>query len=303
MNVSDNANNNELNGHHNRENGQPLVLSCIDGSHYTGAVCDYAAWIAGRAGAPLKLLHNIERGNVPAVADLTGSIGLGSQEELLDELTSLEQQRARLMVQQGKLMLQAARERAEQAGVEQVITCQRHDSLSETLVELEDSIRVLVLGIRGEEHGDSEEGLGTHLETVVRSLHKPILVVNRDFAEPQKIMLAFDGSEAARKALAMVASSPVFRDVSCHLVFVGDPDRAEALLAEGSAELDAAGISVTANCLQGKTVQALVDYQREHDIDLTVMGAFSHNRLRDLLMGSITAKMLLSTRRPLLLLR
>lgn len=303
MNVSENTNNNELNGHNEKDAGQPLVLSCIDGSRYTGAVCDFAAWIAGRTGAPLKLLHNIERGNVPAVADLTGSIGLGSQEELLDELTSLEQQRSRLLVQQGKLMLQAARERAEMAGVEQVITCQRHDSLSETLVELEDSIRVLVLGIRGEEHGDSEAGLGTHLETVVRSLHKPILVVNQDFTEPKRIMLAFDGSEAARKALELVASSPVFREVSCHLVFVGDPERAEALLAEGSAELDAAGIAVTANCLQGKTVEALTAYQREHDIDLTVMGAFSHNRLRDLLMGSITARMLLSTRRPLLLLR
>lgn len=301
MSGNDNSNNKEVNGH--SDAGQPMVLSCIDGSRYTSAVCDYAAWLANRSGAPLKLLHNIERGNVPAVADLTGSIGLGSQEELLEELTALEQQRARLMVQQGKLMLQAARERAELTGVQQVETCQRHDSLTESLIELEDRIRVLVLGIRGEEHGDSEAGLGTQLETVVRSLHKPILVVNQDFREPKKIMLAYDGSEAAHKALVMVASSPVFRDVSCHLVFVGDPEKAETVLAEGSRELDAAGIAVTANRLEGKTVEALVAYQREHAIDLTVMGAFSHNRLRDLLMGSITAKMLLNTMRPLLLLR
>ena len=297
----DKSNNKSMNGHSSRV--QPVVLSCIDGSRYTSAVCDYAAWIASAIGAPLKLLHNIERGNVPAVADLTGSIGLGSQEELLEELTSLEEQRARLMVQQGKLMLQAARERAEMAGVQQVETCQRHDSLTDTLIELEDDIRVLVLGIRGEEHGDSQVGLGTQLETVVRSLHKPILVVNQDFETPRNVMLAFDGSEAARKALAMVASSPLFREVSCHLVNVGDPDKAESLLAEAGAELRQAGIEVTANHLAGKTVDALVEYQREYDIDLTVMGAFSHNRLRDLLMGSITAKMLLNTKQPLLLLR
>ncbi|WP_226876978.1 universal stress protein [Microbulbifer hainanensis] len=297
----DKSNNKTMNGH--SKHTQPVVLSCIDGSRYTSAVCDYAAWIASATGAPLKLLHNIERGNVPAVADLTGSIGLGSQEELLEELTSLEEQRARLMVQQGKLMLQAARERAEMAGVQQVETCQRHDSLSDTLIELEDDIRVLVLGIRGEEHGDSLVGLGTQLETVVRSLHKPILVVNQDFETPRNVMLAFDGSEAARKALAMVASSPLFREVSCHLVYVGDPDKAESLLAEAGGELRKAGIEVTANHLGGKTVEALIEYQREHDIDLTVMGAFSHNRLRDLLMGSITAKMLLNTKQPLLLLR
>ncbi|WP_346839020.1 universal stress protein [Microbulbifer sp. SAOS-129_SWC] len=300
--MSDNkSNNKQVNGHSGRT--EPVVLSCIDGSRYTSAVCDYASWIANVTGAPLKLLHNIERNNVPAVADLTGSIGLGSQEELLEELTSLEQQRARLMVQQGKLMLQAARERAEMAGVPSVETCQRHDSLSESVIELEDAIRVLVLGIRGEEHGDSEAGLGTQLETVVRALHKPILVVNRDFEAPRNVMLAFDGSEAARKALAMVRSSPLFREVSCHLVFVGEADKAESLLAGASTQLEEAGIDVTANHLTGKTVDALIDYQREHAIDLTVMGAFSHNRLRDLLMGSLTAKMLLNTRQPLLLLR
>ncbi|WP_237058034.1 universal stress protein [Microbulbifer sediminum] len=295
----DNNNENQVNG----KTREPMVLSCIDGSRHTSAVCDYAAWIALRTGAPLKLLHNIERGNVPAVADLTGSIGLGSQEELLEELTALEQQRARLMVQQGKLMLQAARERTTMAGVQQVETCQRHDSLAESLIELEDSIRVLVLGIRGEEHGDSEQGLGSQLENVVRSLHRPILVVNRDFAEPRRIMLAYDGSEAAGKALQMVAESPVFQEVSCHLVFVGDPEKAETLLAEASRQLDSAGLAVTASNLKGNIVEALTAYQQEHDIDLTVMGAFSHNRLRDLLMGSVTAKMLLKTQQPVLLLR
>ncbi|MFA0811254.1 universal stress protein [Microbulbifer epialgicus] len=281
----------------------PLVLSCIDGSHYTGAVCDYSAWLATRLGAPLKLLHNIERSNVPAVTDFTGSIGLGSQEDLLEELTALEQQRAQLLVKQGKLMLQAARNRAEDAGAGQVITCQRHDTLTESVVELEDCIRVLVLGIRGEEHGDSDQGVGAQLETVVRSLHKPILVVNREFQQPQRVMLAYDGSDAARKALALIAESQLFRNLSCHLVNVGPAQSAEKLLAEASAELDEAGLAVTASHLEGNTVESLIAYQDEHQIDLTVMGAFSHNRLRDLLMGSITAKMLLKTRQPLLLLR
>ncbi|WP_444942798.1 universal stress protein [Microbulbifer sp. ZKSA006] len=295
---SNNNNENTVNG-----GSAALVLSCIDGSHYTGAVCDYSAWLARSLQAPLKLLHNIERSNVPAVTDFTGSIGLGSQEELLEELTALEQQRAQLMVQQGKLMLQAARSRAEEAGVQNIQACQRHDSLTESVVELEDSIRALVLGIRGEEHGDSERGLGAHLETVVRSLHKPILVVNRDFKAPSRVMLAYDGSEASRKALAMVAESPLFRELSCHLVHVGPAETAEKLLAEASAILDSAGLASTASNLTGNTVEALVAYQTEHQIDLTVMGAFSHNRLHDFLLGSITAKMLLKTRQPLLLLR
>ena len=285
------------------EQKDPMVLTCIDGSRYSGAVCDYAAWISSRTGAPIKLLHNIERVTTPAVADLSGSIGLGSQEELLEELTLLEQQRSKLQLEQGRLMLDEARARAQSGGAERVVTCQRHGSLAESLIELEDHIRVLVLGIRGEEHGDSDKGLGAQLETVVRSLHKPILVVNREFKAPENILLAYDGSEAARKALDMVASSPVFRGVACHLVYVGDAAAAEAVLAEGAEALGHAGIDVTSSNLRGKTVEALVAYQQEHNIDLTVMGAFSHNRLRDLLLGSVTAKMLLSANQPLLLLR
>ena len=283
------------------EQKDPLVLACIDGSRYSAAVCDYAAWIASRTGAPIKLLHNIERVSTPAVADLTGSIGLGSQEELLEELTALEQKRSKLQLEQGRLMLDDARDRAAAVGAERVVTCQRHGAVTESLVELEDHIRVLVLGIRGEQHEDSNRGLGAHLETVVRSLHKPILVVNREFKAPRSIMLAYDGSEAARKALDMVATSPVFKGIECHLVYVGEG--AESVLAEGAEALSHAGISVISANRQGKTVEALIAYQQEHDIDLTVMGAFSHSKLRDLLLGSVTAKMLLGTNQTLLLLR
>ncbi|MCQ3828145.1 universal stress protein [Microbulbifer elongatus] len=283
------------------EQKDPLVLTCIDGSRYSGAVCDYAAWIASRASAPVKLLHNIERVTTPAVADLSGSIGLGSQEELLEELTSLEQKRSKLLLEQGRQMLDSARERAVTAGAERVVTCQRHGSLIESLVELEDHIRVLVLGIRGEEHGESNKGLGAQLESIVRSLHKPILVVNREFKVPHSIMLAYDGSESARKALDMVATSPVFKGVDCHLVYVGDDG--ESVLSEGAEALSNGGIYVTSANLEGRTVASLVTYQQEHNIDLTVMGAFSHSKLRDLLLGSVTAKMLLETNQPLLLLR
>lgn len=285
------------------EQQQTVVLTCIDGSRYSNAVCDYAAWIAGRIGAPLKLLHNVEHSATPAMADLSGSIGLGSQEELLAELTNLEQQRSRLLLERGTLMLDAARQRVAEAGVAQVLTCQRHDSLNESLIELEDHIRVLVIGIRGERHGASERGLGAQLENVARTLHRPILVVNREFRQPRTLMLAFDGSEAARKALQMVASSPLFKGMPCHLVYVGDLPAATDLLAEGAAALEQAGLEVTARHLQGRPVDTLTAYQAEHAIDLTIMGAFSHNRLRDLLLGSITAKMLLNTMQPLLLLR
>ena len=281
-----------------------LVLSCVDGSQHSEAVCQYAAWIAKTADAPLKLLHTIEHSQAPVVADFSGAIGLGSSEELLNELTKVEADRSKLLIKQGNLMLQAAKEKAQQVGVAEIHLCQRHGTLAETLVELEDDIRVLVVGIRGLDHENDDRGVGHQLETTIRSLHKPILVVNKAYSQPKKIMLAYDGSEAAQKALLMVATSPLFKSMPCHLVHVAaNANESDNLLTDASHRLEAAGIAVTCATLEGKSEDVLPGYQAEHNIDLTVMGAFSHNRVRDFLLGSFTATMLRKTQKPLLLLR
>ncbi len=280
---------------------QNFVLCCIDGSSVTEAVCDYSSWISKSIGAPLKLLHTIEHRENPVIADYSGAIGLGSSEELLNELTEIEQTRSRLLIKQGQLMLNAAKQRVEKSGIESVAIRQRHGALSDSLIELEDQIGILVVGIRGEEHEKVDAGIGTQLETVIRSLHKPILVVNRAYSEPKKVMLAYDGSEACKKALAMIASSPLLKNIPCHIVHVGDND--SALLAAAAATLKAAGNPVITIQLSGKIEEVLAQYQRDQQIDLTIMGAFSHNRFRDFLLGSFTAKMLAATNRPLLLLR
>ncbi|MEE7625104.1 universal stress protein [Methylobacter sp. Wu8] len=282
------------------------VLACIDGSSLTEAVCDYAAWIAQRVDAPLKLLHVIDHHPETAVTlDLSGNIGLGSQEHLLEELTAVEQQRSKLRLQQGKLLLQAAKDRVIQAGIANPDSNQRHGSLVESLIELEESIRVLVIGIRGKVHENRPDKIGAKLESIIRSLHKPILVVNDTFKAPQHIMIAYDGSKATEKAIDMVAISPLYKGLTCHLVNVSKDDAAtEQLLEAAVSKLkNAGGIEVTTKKLQGKPDQALCEYQDKHDIDMIVMGAFSHTRLHDLLLGSFTAKMLMNAKKPLLLLR
>ena len=277
------------------------ILGCIDGASLTTAVCDYTAWLSDKTGAPVKLLHNLEHRPQAPLADLSGSIGLGSQEELLEELIKVEQHRSRLLMEKGKLMLDAARRRVEADGVSDIETWQRNGSLQETLVEHEEEIRVLVMGVRGDEHREGQ--LGAHLETVIRALHKPVLVVNKEFTAPKKVMLAYDGQDAAQKALDMMVNSPLFKDISCHLVYVGEEQLGEDLLLSASSILAKANIQHTTVCLQGRGDDVLCQYQIDNEIDMTVMGAYSHHPLRNMLLGSFTAKMLQKNRQPLLLLR
>ena len=181
------------------------ILACIDGSSVSEAICDYAGWIAKITERPLKLIHCIESPSEPVVSDYSGAIGLGSQQELLNELAEVEQNRARLLIKKGQLILNAAKERLGEMQVNYVSSYQHHGSLAESLIDLEDDIRVMVMGIRGKQHGSQSDGIGHQLESVIRSMHKPILVVNKEFSEPKKAMLAYDGSPSCIKALKMIA--------------------------------------------------------------------------------------------------
>ncbi|GAB4261108.1 MAG: universal stress protein [Methylomicrobium sp.] len=287
------------------DNNENRVLACIDGSSLTEAVCDYASWIAQRVKVPLKLLHTIDHHPETAtMTDLSGNIGIDSRDELMEEITRLDQQRIKLRVQQGKVLLETAKQRVMRSGIGDPILTQRHGSLVEALIDLEDVTRVLVLGLRGKVHENQPNKIGAKLESIIRSLHKPILVVNDSFKAPERIMLAYDGSAPADKALDIVANSPLYKGLVCHLVCVSKGDDKGKLLDIAANKLNqAGGIDVIAQKLAGKPEQVLCDYQEAENIDMTVMGAFSHTRLHDLLLGSFTAKMLLHSKKPLLLLR
>ena len=280
------------------------VIACIDGSSITLAVCDYAAWASRRLDAPLDFLHVLGRSEYPVPTDLSGNLGLGSREALLQELATLDEQRSRVALEQGRLMLDAAKARAVADGVPNPTSRQRHGELVDTLIEFEHDIRLLVMGRQGEQGDSLGEHIGNHLENVVRTLHRPILVIPSDYSEPQRILIAFDGSATTRKAVDMVAASPLFRGLPCHVVMVVE-DRADSResLDWARTHLETAGFDVTAEILPGEVEAVLCAYRTEHAIDLIVMGAYGHSRIREFLVGSTTTKLIRQSRVPLLLLR
>jgi nucleotide-binding universal stress UspA family protein len=281
-----------------------LVLACIDGSGFSPAVCDCAAWAALQLEAPLTFLHVPSKVREAPRADLSGSIGFGTRESLLEELAALDEQRGKLAQEQGRQILAAARERARTAGVAAPEGLQRHGGLVETLTELEAGVRLLVLGKRGESAEFAAEHIGSHLERVIRAMSRPILVTTETFRAPRRIMLAFDGSATTRKGVEMVAGSPLFRGLPCHLVMVGaDTADARAQLARARQTLENAGFETPASILPGEPESVLAGYRQENDIDMMIMGAYGHSRMRQLFVGSTTTAMIRNSSVPLLLLR
>jgi nucleotide-binding universal stress UspA family protein len=74
-------------------------------------------------------------------------------------------------------------------------------------------------------------------------------------------------------------------------------------LAKARSTLAASGLEVNAELIEGDVETVLQAYQTEQDIDLLVMGAYGHSRIRNLLVGSTTTTMLQTTALPVLLLR
>src|SRR3546814_12457891 len=96
-------------------------------------------------------------------------------------------------------MLEKARERTVIGGAAIPELKQRHGHLVESLNDLQDGIRLLVIGKVGEDSTRNAHSLGSQIEAVVRTLHRPILITASGYKEPGKVMFPFDGSTKSSK--------------------------------------------------------------------------------------------------------
>ncbi|MDI9246021.1 universal stress protein [Marinobacter sp. CHS3-4] len=280
------------------------IVACIDGSRAAPAVCDYAAWASHHMETPLTLLHVLDEARYPIEPDLAGSIGLGSRELLMDELAELDRKRAKLALEHGHHLLDEAERRVNESDVKDVTKRQRHGDLTESVQALESQTRLLVMGLHGESSSDRDIHIGSQLETVIRSIHRPVLLVPDNFKKPESAMFAFDGSATAFKGIELLKGSGVLERLPLHLVMVG-PDTADRWEQLKKAEKMLAGVSadITLAIRAGDVEPALHGYQEEHDIDLLVMGAYGHSTIRRFLVGSTTTTMLETAKTPLVILR
>lgn len=280
------------------------VIACIDGSSAMPAVVESAAWASSRLAAPLTLLHVIEEGHASARQDMTGNIGLGSREKLLEELAELDAKKGKLLLEHGHQLLdEAKRQVLQKSQLTDVAMRQRHGELIESLLALEHETRLLVMGTHGEDHGDGSH-IGSQLETVLRRVHKPILLTPDTFTAPQSVMFAYDGSASTKKGIELLAKSPLFSGLPVHVVMVGaESDTNKATLEWARDALQQGGHNVETAIVAGDVEPALHQYQDQNDIGMMVMGAYGHSKIRQLLVGSTTTAMIEASKTPLLILR
>lgn len=279
------------------------LIALVDGSIYSKSVCENAAWIADRTGASVELLHVLGRRET-ASSDLSGSIALGARTALLQELSALDEQKSKLAQQRGRAILEDAEATLRASGVEQVTTRLRHGDLLEAVAEAEPGSRGIVLGKRGEAADFARLHLGSNLERIARSATKPVFVAARAFRPIRKVLIAYDGGASATKAVEHIAGAPLVAGLDIKLLTVGSQTTDTRQPIEGAqAILHAAGHTSSIEIAAGQPEMVISETVERDGIDLLVMGAYGHSRIRSMIIGSTTTEMIRSCKIPVILFR
>lgn len=280
------------------------ILTLLDGSAYSESVCHHTAWIAQKLNASVVAMHVLGRREGAASSDLSGALGLGARTALLEELSALDGQRAKLAQAKGHAILEDAKKILERDGIPDVSLRLRKGDLLEAVRELEGDVRAITIGKRGEGADFASGHLGSNLERIVRTSKVPVFVASREFRPISKVLVAYDGSASARIAIERMSNSAVFTDLEvCVLSVAQDSRRAQTVADEAVSKLNAVNIASTARIASGEPEDVLSKLIAEEGFDLLVMGAYGHGRIRNLIIGSTTTAMIQSVKIPVLLYR
>ena len=284
------------------------ILLCTDGSNFSQIGYGYAAWIAKRMNASIEVLYvtDLRKQKATQTENFSGSIGVGAYQKLLEQLVELESQTAKVNHQRAKIILEEARIFLIENGVNQVNSIHRTGFLVDCFQEFEAKSDLIVLGKRGETAGFATEHLGANLERIIRTSNKPCLVTPRDYSPIKRVLFAYDGGKSCDKALKFLVGSPTFKDLELHIITIAknhDTDSAEKYLKAAELKAIQGNFKPICQMFDGETEKIMGEYVDRHNIDFLVMGAYGHNRIRHLVIGSTTAQMLRRCHIPILLFR
>jgi nucleotide-binding universal stress UspA family protein len=275
------------------------ILIPTDGSDYGKTAIEYGIYIAKRLSVQLIGLHviDIRLMQGPVFTDISGSVGLPPYQEFLPVLQEGFDERA-------ETVLQAFKARCEQAGLHPEIK-KSVGIIDQTIIEEGHQADWILIAQRGEHfHSGGGSILGSVAESVVRNSGKPVMVTPATFQEIESMGLAYDGSAPADKALKLAAELSEQTTWPFTVIIITDNHEMGASLTKKVEDfLEPMKIDSAIVILQGKEDREIIKFIKEGSVELMVMGAYGHNRLRELILGSTTSSVIRRSTIPILLTR
>ena len=274
------------------------VIACIDSSPCIDAVAEAAVWVAKQTQRELVLLQMLDY--YPAsyhLGEISGVIGFESNAMLLKELAELEQKQSELALDYSNNLLKHISELIEkQYDLTSTKIQEKGDFLEQSFNILKEN-DVVIIGRVGERAAEKNKPIGSNVENFIRGANCTVITVGEHFEPPKRFIFAYEYSPTCQKMMQRIAQSDLLKKLQCHLLYVGDHPE---MLAEPEKYLKNAGLDVIPVYRYGDVAQNILEYQREHDIQLIVLGAFSHSKIHQFFLGSITTTIFRNANVPLL---
>jgi nucleotide-binding universal stress UspA family protein len=276
------------------------ILCCVDGKNYSQSACDYAVMISNNMKLPLKILNIVEHSSKSDKLDLSGNIKLGEKDDILEKLTNKESIKSKQIIKEGKDLLLSLKEKALITCEQDIILMQVHGDVLDNILELQDEITILIIGIKSHD----KNKIGENVKDIIRELNKPILLVNNEFKTPKKILIAYNGSDESKKILETTVKNPIFKDVTRDIVNINDDKIfSKKILDEAKKIYVKQEIDVKTSVLSGDAKSEILTYMDQNNCDILAMGAFGHSRIKEFIFGSFTSEIITQSKKPILLFR
>lgn len=279
------------------------ILVALDPDEDTPVATRYSATLAQRFEAEVSGLAIVDTRPLAVEVDAGGSLGgLYFAEQTRNHTPDTTPATARDLTQAFRVSLerQQIRHRTQvEEGVpyQQIIDAMKYHDL-------------LVIGKASHFYYRRPEWKTDTLAQVVKRVGAPTLVVGSEYRSVERVLLAYDGSDAAARTIQRFAQLQPFGTApDLELVHVCEADTARARLASERhlrlmrSFLQAHGFMlITATRLDGKTPKTrLLDYATETHADLIVAGAHAVSAMRRAAFGSTTYTLLKGCTVPLFL--
>lgn len=278
------------------------ILLCTDGSTFSNTAADYALVLAKKMGASVKALcvTDVRLLEGPYLADLGGALGAQPYQAIVPQMQAIQEEKANLTID-------GVEAKFKDSGIE-LATLVKTGKPVATILEEEQDSDLVVLGKRGENAPYESDVIGSSVEWLARQSSKPCLVTPKKLRPIKKVVAAYDGSTHSEKALTNAFHLVRALGIPITIVTVApededDPVRWRNILNEGVEMADREGLSVSEALLRGDPEDKILQYCDEQSVDLLIIGAYGHSRIREFLLGSTTFQILLRSEIPVYLTR
>jgi len=257
------------------------ILVPTDGSEQALIGVRYAVAVAKHLGATIHGLHvvDVKLLEGPFLRDVAASLGTAPFANYQGNISMILEER-------GEAALSAVVQQCELAQVPYT-TEQATGPVPRTIVEQSELREMIVLGRSGE-HSEWLGGLlGSTTEAVVRHARRPVLITNNEAPKSSHFLVAYDGSSNAKRALQAGAEYASAWNAPLDVLVISA--KAEPIVAEAEKYLQPHALEIHVEVRDGDPSETIVAYAAERAVDLLIMGAYGHTKVRELVVGSTTA--------------